>query len=39
MQLLVGESSTSLWGGTEEFLAELGVQDFDGIFVGKIKCK
>ena len=39
MQLLVGESSTSLWGGTEEFLAELGVQDFDGIFVGKNKCK
>ena len=39
MQLLVGETSTSLWGGIVEFLGELGIQDFDGIFVGKNKCK
>ena len=39
MQLLLGSTATSLWTATEEFLAELGVQDFDGIFVGKNKCK
>lgn len=39
LQLLLGSSATSLWTATEEFLAELGVQDFDGIFVGKNKCK
>lgn len=39
MELLLGTTSTSLWGSTDEFLAELGVRDFDGIFVGKNKCK
>ena len=39
MQLLLASSATSLWTATVEFLGELGIQDFDGIFVGKNKCK
>ena len=39
MELLLGTTSASLWGSTDEVLAELGVRDFDGIFVGKNKCK